>query len=275
MGLGKTFQALAIALYYFQEWPLLVVTTASMRQKIMILNHFYIFNLIYFRNIWEETVHKYIPKISIMHTQYMVTARDYINDAKVLIVSHDLMSRCIEKLLKRNFKVLIIDESHTFKNFKAKCTKAASALAKEAKRVILLSGTPALSRPSELYSQLSFVDENFFGNFYEYSKRYCDGHNSTFGWNANGKSNLQELEIILYKHFMIRRTKENVLKSLPNKEQEIVTLDVNLRQLPDTDRKCLQSLADNYCTQQKSSEKHAALLSYFSETAKIKIPSVW
>lgn len=31
MGLGKTFQALAIANYYKEEWPLLIVTTASMR----------------------------------------------------------------------------------------------------------------------------------------------------------------------------------------------------------------------------------------------------
>lgn len=31
MGLGKTFQALAIASYYRHDWPLLIVTTASMK----------------------------------------------------------------------------------------------------------------------------------------------------------------------------------------------------------------------------------------------------
>jgi SWI/SNF-related matrix-associated actin-dependent regulator 1 of chromatin subfamily A len=31
MGLGKTFQALAIANYYSSDWPLLVVTTSSMK----------------------------------------------------------------------------------------------------------------------------------------------------------------------------------------------------------------------------------------------------
>lgn len=31
MGLGKTFQALAIADYYKEDWPLLIVTTSTMR----------------------------------------------------------------------------------------------------------------------------------------------------------------------------------------------------------------------------------------------------
>lgn len=31
MGLGKTFQALAIANYYKEDWPLLIVTTATMK----------------------------------------------------------------------------------------------------------------------------------------------------------------------------------------------------------------------------------------------------
>lgn len=31
MGLGKTFQALAVASYYKHNWPLLIVTTSSMR----------------------------------------------------------------------------------------------------------------------------------------------------------------------------------------------------------------------------------------------------
>lgn len=127
----------------------------------------------------------------------MTTTKDYIGDAKILIVSHDLMSRCCDSLLQRNFGVLIIDESHVLKNFKAKVTKAAADLAKKAKRVVLLSGTPALSRPSELYTQLSMLDERFFGNFFEYSRRYCDGKTTHFGWDASGKSNLQVFIIII------------------------------------------------------------------------------
>lgn len=210
-----------------------------------------------------------------MHTQYMVTARDYIGDSKVLIVSPDLLQRCTEKLIERNFGVIIIDESHTFKNFKAKCTAAAATLCKIARRVILLSGTPALSRPNELYTQLTFIDEYFFGNFLNYSKRYCDGKQTNFGWDSSGVSNIKELGVLLSKKFMIRRTKEEVLKMLPNKKQEVISLDVNLNSFSEEDRMKLNSLAESYCRIKRATDKQAALLSYFAETARIKIPSIW
>ena len=210
-----------------------------------------------------------------MDTQYMVSGRDYIGDAKILIVSYDMMSRCVDKLSERKFGVIVIDESHTLKNFKAKCTKSAMVLTKKAKRVILLSGTPALSRPSELYTQLSLIDDKFFGNFFDYSRRYCDGRNTHFGWDASGKSNLQELEVVLTKKFMIRRTKEDVLKSLPNKVHEVVSLDVKLDQLCEEDRKYLNALAEKYMREKRGNEKRSALITFFAETSKIKIPSVW
>lgn len=67
-----------------------------------------------------------------------------------------------------------------------------------------LSGTPALSRPAELYCQLSLIDKKFFGSFREFSTRYCAGKESTFGWDSSGSSNLEELNIILQRRFMIR-----------------------------------------------------------------------
>ena len=48
------------------------------------------------------------------------------------------------------------------KNFKSARYKAAAPLMKAAKRVILLSGTPALSRPSELYTQITSVEPKLF-----------------------------------------------------------------------------------------------------------------
>ncbi|XP_030757655.1 SWI/SNF-related matrix-associated actin-dependent regulator of chromatin subfamily A-like protein 1 [Sitophilus oryzae] len=256
MGLGKTFQALAVMNYYQSDWPLLIVTTASMK------------------HVWEETIVKYLPSISIMQVQYMTSGKDYIGGSKVIIVSHDLMSRCCEKLLERNFGCIIIDESHTMKNFKAKITQAATKLSKNAKRVVLLSGTPALSRPSELYSQLSLIDERFFGNFIEYARRYCNLQKTNFGLDSSGYSNLQELEIVLHRKFMIRRTKEDVMKCMPKKTQEIIRLDVNLQNFSQEDRETLRILEQKYADTKKSRDKHSLLLTFFSETAKIKIPSV-
>lgn len=69
---------------------------------------------------------------------------------------------------------------------------------------ICIIGTPALSRPSELYCQLNLIDKKFFGSFKEYGMRYCAGKQTTFGFDCSGQSNLQELNLILRQKFMIR-----------------------------------------------------------------------
>ena len=45
----------------------------------------------------------------------------------------------------------------------------------QARRVILLSGTPALSRPNELFAQVSAVDPQNFPKFHDFGVRYCEG----------------------------------------------------------------------------------------------------
>lgn len=218
---------------------------------------------------------KYIPSVSIMQVQYMVSSRDFIGDSLVLIVSHDLMSRCCDTLIERKFGCIIIDESHNLKNYKAKMTQAAMKICKVVKRVVLLSGTPVLSRPKELYSQLSLIDEKLFGSFFNYAKRYCALHQTNFGLDSSGKSNLQELEIILKKTFMIRRKKEDVLGSLPSKSEEVIKLNMNLGSLDEKDKTVLEQLSNQYVESKRPSDKHSILITFFCETAKIKIPAVW
>lgn len=104
------------------------------------------------------------------------------------------------------------------KNVKAKSTAAAITLSKKAKRVVLLTGTPALSRPSELFTQLQIIDPKFF-TFKEYSLRYCAAKQTNFGWDSTGQSNLHELNVVLSRKFMIRRTKQQVLSELAEKSR--------------------------------------------------------
>ena len=48
------------------------------------------------------------------------------------------------------------------KSFKTARYKAVDPMMKAAKNVILLSGTPALARPNELYTQVSGVNKYLF-----------------------------------------------------------------------------------------------------------------
>ncbi|KFV49750.1 SWI/SNF-related matrix-associated actin-dependent regulator of chromatin subfamily A-like 1, partial [Gavia stellata] len=156
MGLGKTIQAICIAAYYRKEWPLLVVTPSSVRFT------------------WAEAFHRWLPSLSPGSTNVIVTGKDNLTASLINIISFDLLSK-MDKQLKSTFQVVIIDESHFLKNIKTARCRAAMPLLKAAKRVILLSGTPAMSRPAELYTQIAAVQPAFFPQFHSFGLRYCDG----------------------------------------------------------------------------------------------------
>ena len=53
---------------------------------------------------------------------------------------------------------------------------------------LLLTGTPALNRPVELFTQIRAVDPRVFPSFEEYALRYCASKPSPFGsgWDDSG-----------------------------------------------------------------------------------------
>ena len=66
------------------------------------------------------------------------------------------------------------DESQYLKNRKARRTVALLPLVRAARRRLLLSGTPTLSRPAELHTQLLALAPRTFGSFKAFASRYCD-----------------------------------------------------------------------------------------------------
>ncbi|CAF4878713.1 unnamed protein product [Pieris macdunnoughi] len=259
MGLGKTFQALAIASFYRHNWPLLIVTTSSMRET------------------WQSKIHELLPSVPMMNIVTLTTGKDaqLVADrqTEVVIVSYKITTMHTDLLKNKKFGIIIIDESHYLKSHKAQCTIALVSIARQCSRAILLSGTPALSRPSELYTQLALIEPKLFSSYTEYGKRYCAGKQTNFGWDMSGQSNLAELQVILQKRFLIRRTKEQVLTSLEEKTRESILLDASLLEFTKEEQKGLSQMAEAY-KKSKSSERHAALLTFFCESAKIKIPAI-
>lgn len=258
MGLGKTYQALAIASYYRHEWPLLIVTTSSMRET------------------WQRTIHDLLPSVPMMNIAVLSSGKDVNTIAdkqtEVVIVSYKMTSMHTELLQNKNFGVVIIDESHHLKSGRARCVAALGRVAGRRARALLLSGTPALSRPAELYAQLALIRRDLFPSYTEFGKRYCNGKQTSFGWDMSGQSNLAELQVLLQK-FLIRRTKEQVLTNLEEKIRESVLLDSTLLRYSAEDEAGLSQLADTYRSTSKA-EKHAALINFFSESARVKLPAI-
>ena len=62
-------------------------------------------------------------------------------------MSYDLATRKSEDIKERNFQCAIADECHYLKSRDTKRSKELMPIYQEAKRCILMSGTPMLARP--------------------------------------------------------------------------------------------------------------------------------
>ncbi|XP_078494415.1 SWI/SNF-related matrix-associated actin-dependent regulator of chromatin subfamily A-like protein 1 [Ciona intestinalis] len=259
MGLGKTVQSICIASYYRSSWPLLIICPSSVRL------------------MWKESLLRWLPsQLEQDDVNVMLTGRDNIpTNSLVTVISYDLLTKHQARFEAKKYKCAIVDESHFIKNFKTARAKSATAVLKHTKHLLLLSGTPALSRPSELYTQISTLRSDLFPYFHQFGVRYCNAKQNTWGWDYSGFSNMTELRLILQETVMLRRTKDDVLHQLPPKLRRTVALDVSVEKASIKQRKLLE--ASQSAVNQKglsAAEKHGILLQYFNETAKFKLPGI-
>jgi len=104
-------------------------------------------------------------------------------------------------------------------------TRELLQVVRHASRVILLSGTPALARPLELYTQIEAVEPGLFKSFSAFTSRYCAPKWTPFGMDLTGASNLDELHLYLCQ-IMVRRLKTEVLNELPAKRRQRIQIEV-------------------------------------------------
>ena len=105
-------------------------------------------------------------------------------------------------------------------------------IAKKATRILLMSGTPALNRPIELFSQMHIIRPAFAKYSTHFAKRYCDGKMTDYGYDDRGHSCDEELHWLLKKVYMIRRLKRDVL-DLPHKTRHTIVLEIDENLLTD------------------------------------------
>lgn len=153
------------------------------------------------------------------------------SNIKIVIATYSLLqnrSAAAKVLEQFQFKCVIVDESHNLKEKNSQRCKLAMPLLKGAKRLVLLSGTPALARPVELWTQLHCLNADAFGSYSYFTKRYCNARRGRFGWDVSGLSNADELHEKL-KSLMVRRLKADVLQELPPKQRSIVPVKIQVR----------------------------------------------
>ncbi|AIN98693.1 DNA helicase, putative [Leishmania panamensis] len=199
MGLGKTVQAIAVAHHYRGEWPVLVVCPMSLMEN------------------WAKEFNKFcgIPFARIAILQGAKATATSLQD--VVIVSYSSL-KCVEHA---HFNVVILDESHYIKAGAAKRAQHSLKLCRESRRAILLSGTPAMSRPIELYAQLQAIQPGAVPSRAQFGARYCNSFVGRFGIDLTGHAHADELHSLL-RHYLIRRTKRELGRELPSKSRQLL-----------------------------------------------------
>ncbi|VIO92396.1 Helicase conserved C-terminal domain containing protein [Brugia malayi] len=255
MGLGKSIQALGIARYFKCDWPLLIICPSSVKFS------------------WLNQFESFLPAVGEIIVIEKGSDRLPLKKTKqmVVIMSYDLMVSKQSHLIEYDFKAIIFDESHLLKDSNAQRTKVATNISKKALRVILLTGTPALSRPVELFSQIRIIDSKMFPNYRDFAIRYCDGKQGKYSFEAKGCTNSDELAIILTGTVMLRRLKNDVLNDLPMKKREVVNLtDDSIY----TNISKLREAKAAYSGAKDNDTKHQRLVEYYYETGIAKAKSV-
>lgn len=249
MGLGKTVTSLAIMAYYEPEWPLLILCPASLRYT------------------WPAEIEKFFPSIS-PQSIYVVSGFCDIaftkrKDVRIVVVTYSLLQdrSAVAKVLEdQNFNCIIADESHNLKQKNSQRAKKILPILRRSRRLVLLSGTPALARPVELWTQLSCFAPKLFGNWTTFTNRYCDPQKKRIGGRVimdfSGASNAPELHQKL-KNVMVRRLKCNVLAELPPKQRSLIPTAIS-RDEKENCKRAIKEMGD----------KRASLSELFGDAAR-------
>lgn len=143
------------------------------------------------------------------------------------------------------FKVCIADEAHYLKSRDAKRSKALIPIYQQSKRVILLSGTPMINRPVEMYNLLLILRPDIISNFTAFAYRYCAPKETPYGMVYDGSCNTKELHRILSSSVMIRRLKKDVLNELPDKRRQKIEVQTDQKLVNQVKKILASSPMDN------------------------------
>lgn len=175
-------------------------------------------------------------------SSYVVTTKNAHEfkevDQGVFIINYDICFRkeVARVFARKRYDVLICDESHNLKNHKGSKTKRkdgtrSSGVVQRTKAVLghggyaslatyrwFVTGTPILNYPREIYTTIKCLFPDRIADCSDYisfTKKFCGGRQGTWGWEANGATNIDEL-VRRLDGCMLRRERD-VLPELPEK----------------------------------------------------------
>ncbi|MBS1738430.1 MAG: DEAD/DEAH box helicase family protein [Bacteroidetes bacterium] len=209
MGLGKTVQALSMFNYVMQE-----TNTLS---ALVVCPTTLIYN-------WENEIKKFTPSLTfaIHHGNTRARVPSELEGKNVIITTYGTLRSDIQMLMKIHFDYAVLDESQAIKNPFSKVTRAAGLL--NAKNKVCMSGTPLQNNTFDIYAQMNFLNPGLLGSV-EFFRNEFSVPIDKLG-EQEQKSHLRKLLF----PFILRRTKEQVAKDLPEKTETILYCEMEEKQ---------------------------------------------
>jgi SNF2-related domain/Helicase conserved C-terminal domain len=209
MGLGKTIQALSFLHHYKEHYGHL--------RALVVCPTTLIFN-------WENEIKKFAPSLTyrIHHGGERLRNKEALNDFQVIITTYGTLRSDIKLLMDMPLDYVVLDESQAIKNPASKVTKAACLL--RAKHRLCMSGTPLQNNTFDIFAQMNFLNPGMLGSIEFFRQEFAIPIDK-FG-EPDRKDHLRKLLF----PFILRRTKEQVAKDLPEKTETILFCEMEEEQ---------------------------------------------
>ncbi|MCF0217584.1 MAG: DEAD/DEAH box helicase [Malacoplasma sp.] len=208
MGLGKTIQVIALLsdLYMMQKvtTPTLVVCPSSL-----------LYN-------WKTEFNRFAPylKIAVIdgpQNERMVALKN-CKDTHIILTSYHLLNRDIQIYKNMDFYLQIVDEAQKIKNHYTQFSNDSKQI--KATHKIALTGTPIENNLLELWNIFDFLMPGFLFDYKTFKIIFQEKINN------NDLNALNKLKTKIAP-FILRRTKKEVLKELPEKAHKTIMSEFN------------------------------------------------
>ena len=210
MGTGKTLQSLAW-LAYNRSFPALIVVNAPTKLQ------------------WQKEYRRWLSSVPGCPYRVQIlygTRPRKLDKCCSYIINWDILTYWQDELAQTGFECLIGDEAQAIGNPESKRALAFRHLAAVVPECIVMSGTPARSKPAQFWTMVSCVEPQMFPTYKGFLWRYTNPRNNGWGLQFEGARNVKELHAKLVS-VMLRRTKEDVMKDLPPKMLDVVPLEAD------------------------------------------------
>ena len=209
MGLGKTIQIIAFILSQREK--------SAHNTNLIVVPASLIFN-------WQAEVAKFAPSIKIRTIYGADRVKDIheFDQHEIILTSYGTLLADIRFLKAYRFNYVFLDESQTIKNPDSQRYKAVRLL--QSRNKVVITGTPIENNTFDLYGQLSFACPGLLGSKQQFKELYSVPIDQ-FKESKRAKELQQRIS-----PFILRRTKEQVAKELPDKTEMVIYCEMGIEQ---------------------------------------------